>query len=118
MPTRMVRVYNDHHQDYKENFRDSELIVPAKGYVEMEDSEATLFMGKFPGLRRDGRGHDITIKMLRKVYVTPEMTQTETAKCMACGTEFKTASELEVHSKVHEAQKVKDEPQTKKKFFS
>lgn len=118
MATRMVRVYNDHDKDYSEIFRDSMLTIPAKKYVEMEDSEATLFMGRFPGLRRNGQGQDITVKMLRKVYITPEMTQTESHKCMACGTEFKSTSELEAHSKVHEAQKIKDEPQGKKKFFS
>lgn len=116
--TRRVKVHNDDTKAYSEVFRDEMLTIPAKSYIEMEDGEATLFMGRFPGLRRDGTGRDLTVKMLRKEYITHDMETVSAVKCMACGTEFKTASELEVHSKVHEAAQIKESPATKKKFFS
>lgn len=120
MALRKVQVWNDHKNDYREVFNGAELVIPSHGYIVMEDSEASQFLGVFTGIRRDGQGRDLNPKMLRKEYFTEAVAEVKPSHltCMACPAEFKEAKDLEIHSKVHEAIQVKDEPKSKNKFFS
>ncbi len=119
MALRKVELWNDHTQAHIEMFRGEELVIPAKSCVIMDDGDATLFMGQFTGIKRDGHGKDISVKMLRKRYITEETkAEAEVKTCMACKKEFKTQEELDSHTIQHEALKVKDEPNPKKKFFA
>lgn len=103
MAVRKARVWNDHTRSYSEIFRDGELTIPAKGYVDMEEPEAVLFMGQYAPVKRDGHGNDLVPKMLRLEILDGSQTERPEFRCMSCNKVTMTAADLELH--VHDAHK-------------
>jgi hypothetical protein len=60
-----VKVWNDHDQEYKEEFRGKEVVIPAKGFVEMTNAEARTFLGKATSIKINGAGKHLNPKKLR-----------------------------------------------------
>lgn len=62
-----VKVENLDTREYVEIFRDEEIRIPAKGYIEMGRSEAIKFLSQATPLNVDGAGRCLKPKMLRLV---------------------------------------------------
>lgn len=88
----LARVYNDHPQyggkEYREKFRDEEIVIPAKGFVQMDYHDASMFMGQFVTIKRYDNGDPINPKALRMVVVHP---------CKECDGEFVNEEKLKDH---------------------
>lgn len=69
---RNARVWNDHYNDYSEEFKGDKLTVPAKDYIVMEEYDADLFLGQLTVVKRDAQGRDLIPKMLRKEIIIDE----------------------------------------------
>ena len=66
-----VQVKNLDHREYREIFREQEIVIPAGGSVEMGRSEAVTFLGTFVPMNLDGSGRPKTPKKL-KIIEDPE----------------------------------------------
>lgn len=62
-----VKVENLDTREYVEIFRDEEIRIPAKGFIEMGRSEAIKFLSQATPLNMDGGGRCLKPKMLRMV---------------------------------------------------
>ena len=60
-----VQVRNLHSKEYREEFRDEMIVIPAGGTHEMGRSEALTFLGTFANMETDGQGLPKFPKMLR-----------------------------------------------------
>jgi hypothetical protein len=60
-----VKVLNLDDKEYTEYFRDEEIRIPARGYIEMSRGEAIKFLSQATPLYLDGSGRCIKPKMLR-----------------------------------------------------
>src|SRR4051812_48653121 len=62
-----VKVWNDNDHDYKEKFKDNDVVIKAKSFIEMEYYEAHEFKGTFRGVERDGDNQPMprSFKMIR-----------------------------------------------------
>ena len=82
-----VKVWNDNTHDYKEKFKDNEIVIPAKGFVEMEYYDAHEFKGAFKGIERDGDNQPMprSYKMIRVEDPAIEIdAKIESNTCAAC----------------------------------
>lgn len=103
----MYEVINNDTVEYREMFREREVVIPAKGKIMMTRSEATLFKGTHPGY--DARkGRDI-VKMLEirpvgnKVQTEPEYISARDGKS------FENKEALEAHLLQFKNEIVKDD---------
>lgn len=111
----MAKVWNDHSQVHKEKFDGVEIVIPPKGYVEMEHFDALRFMGQFVPIKKDGLGNPMTFKMLRLESAGPNAVSQNEHRCQLCRGKFDTENELFLHSEaVHKAALIA-EPEEKKK---
>ena len=83
-----VKVWNDNDHDYKETFKEQEIKIPAKGFVEMEYYDAHEFRGKYKSIERDADNQPMprSYKMIR-VEEPPAAdidAKIETNVCGAC----------------------------------
>ncbi len=72
----IVKVFNDNVHDHKEDFKGTKLLIPAKGYIEMEYEEAVQFQGQCTGVApqgEDGAPDARFYKMIRVEHVAPEL---------------------------------------------
>lgn len=60
-----VQVKNLDHREYREMFKEQEIVIPAGGSIEMGRAEAVTFLGQFSPLNLDGSGESKTPKKLR-----------------------------------------------------
>lgn len=86
-------VYNDHPEfgkkPYSEKFREDTITIPPMGKVEMDASEAVLFMGQFRPIKKYDNGDLIDPKALRMEVYHP---------CKECKKgPFKTEDLLKIH---------------------
>lgn len=95
-----VKVWNDNDHDYKENFRGVEVFIKAKGFVEMEETEAVKFRGNFSPIEVDHDGTPLkrSFKMIR-IEKTGESAPVEELghPCMACGRSYESEKVLNAH---------------------
>ena len=63
----IVKVHNDNTYDYKELFRDKNILIPAGKWIEMEYDEALLFKGSYSPILTDGDKQPLksSYKMIR-----------------------------------------------------
>lgn len=66
-----VQVKNLDHREYREMFREEEIVIPAGESVEMGRSEAVAFLGQFIPMVKDGGDRPLRPKML-KIIEDPE----------------------------------------------
>jgi len=110
-----VKVWNDNIHPYSEQFRDTLIKIPAKGFILMEAGEALLFKGTFAPIKVDADGNPIPegFKMIRVEETAAEVDAPKVSKeptCQACG--YKAASEKDLSEHVeanHKHQMVVDE---------
>ena len=62
-----VKVMNMDHRQYREMFRDEEVVIEAGGFVEMGRSEAITFLSQGTPMNLDGSGRCVKPKMLKMV---------------------------------------------------
>lgn len=121
----IARIYNDHalygDKEYVEKFRDDEIRIGPKSYVEMDPSEASLFLGQMIPMKKKDNGDPITTKALRMVTYhrcgecqtdlpsdeklvrhlrevhLRQAKETQVHRCPLCKEECKTESELDAH---------------------
>lgn len=109
----MVQVWNDNVHPYREMFREREIKIPAKGFIEMDEDEAQLFKGTFAGIlvdaddNPDPRGY----KMIRIEPITAATPKAEPEKFVSHrdGKSFDTEKELKAHLEQFKDETVVDE---------
>lgn len=111
-----VRVYNDNIYEHRENFRGKEIIIPSKGFVEMNKDDAVLFKSQFTPIVRGRGGVDDPkgFKMLR-IEFTPEVVkdivaeQEEALSCQACDFKAQSKAGLAAHIRAKHAHQMIDQ---------
>lgn len=99
----MVKVWNDNVHPYRENFREQEIVIPAKSFIKMEAGEALLFRGTFAPIKVDGDGNPIPegYKMIRIEEIKGEETEAPKVNpliCQACAYEAASEKDLNEHA--------------------
>lgn len=100
----MVKVWNDNTHTYREMFREKDIEIKPKTYIEMELNDAHLFLGTYAPMKFDGDGNPIPsgFKMLRieEIRGTPApQVKLDTLTCQACKHEADTEAEMQAHVK-------------------
>lgn len=106
----MVRVYNDNVYDYSEQFRDKEIKIKAKGFIEMEEGDAVSFKGSFAPIQLDADGNPTpaSYKMIRidRSKAPPKEPEAKKDVCQACAYEAANEKDLSEHVKAEHADSV------------
>ena len=100
----LVKVHNDNVHPYKEKFRDRDINIPPKGFIEMEYDEAILFKGTFAPMVFDADGNDQPqgYKMIRVEEPSlKELPKVNPNLCVACRYLAHDAKDLLEHAKAH-----------------
>lgn len=98
----LVRVWNDNTHPYEEEFKGKTIKIGANKFIEMEETEAVEFKGKFTHIKRDADGQPVPsgYKMLR-IEKTSKSAHRPSEKldftCQACGFIAKNKIELDAH---------------------
>ena len=114
---KMVEVHNLNVHPYKEDFRERQIVIPPKGFIEMEWEEAIMFKGTMNNVEKDADGNVLptSYKML-KIVQSPEdkkemekiRAQAQTSKCQACGYQAVDKQDLHIHIKEEHAHMIED----------
>jgi len=62
-----VKIFNRDHREYKENFEDEMITIPAGGFVEMGRARAVVFLSSGCPMLKDGQGRPLHPKKLEMV---------------------------------------------------
>lgn len=82
-----VKVWNDNAHEYRETFKDREIVIPPKSCIEMEYYDAHEFRGVYRPVKRDADNQPIpqSFKMIRvEEPATAVDVKVELNKCVAC----------------------------------
>ena len=120
-----VQVKNCDHREYREIYRDEEIVIPAGKSVEMGRADAVTFLGQFVPMVVDGSGRCIKPKNL-KIIEDPEKHAEKRGQPLKYsapdGKEFRTESGLGLYMKKlageltpEEKRIVQDEPRRRNK---
>lgn len=98
-PSGMARIWNNSDKEYREKFKAKEIVIPARGYVDMEYYEAVYFVGTFAPSMKDERGQWIKSKPLRleKLFDLDPNWKPNQFVSHADGKSFNTEDELKEH---------------------
>jgi hypothetical protein len=109
-----VKVWNDNIYPYEEKFRDRQIQIPSKGFIEMEYDEAVLFKGSFSSPVRGADGEHLArgYKMIRieEEASAPLKTLQKDPEtmCQVCRYLAKTKEDLDLHLGEHAHLKASD----------
>lgn len=107
-----VKVWNDNVHDYKEKFRERDIVIKAKQYVLMDRDEAEIFQGTYNGRMKD-HGDQDDPKGFKMIRIDASGVNAEPPKevfvCHKDGKKFDTKAELDAHEKQYADQVVKDD---------
>ena len=113
----MVRVYNDNIYEHREEFRGVEVIIPSKGFVEMNRDDAVLFKSQFTPILKGRGGIDDPrgFKMLR-IEFDPGKPEVEDIvgkvevelSCQACDFKAQSKAGLAAHIRARHSQQMVD----------
>jgi hypothetical protein len=97
-----VKVWNDNVHPYQENFREKNILIPAKSFIMMEESDAQLFYGSFAPIKVDADGNPIPegYKMIRidqTIDEAPVAPVVNENICQACRHEAPNMKSLQAH---------------------
>lgn len=113
-----VQVVNDNDHPYREKFRGKEIVIPAKGSIEMDYNEAHIFLGTMPSnIEVDGNGIQKATSYKRLSILTGNEAPTASSKkfkCMADGREFASQAELDAYIAENHVEAMVDEDAKKK----
>lgn len=115
-----VRVWNDNTYTFTQKFRDAEIVIPAKKFVEMDWDDAQLFLGMYFSPVLDGMGQQDpkSYKMLRIEGEPPHLrnkTQIDKIVCAACGDQFASDKDLISHVDRHHLEALADKDLAQKR---
>lgn len=82
-----VKVWNDNVHEYRETFKDREIVIPAHGCIEMEYYDAHEFRGSYRPIKRDADNQPLptSFKMIRvEEPKTAVDAKVELNRCVAC----------------------------------
>lgn len=103
MATVLVRVWNDNVHPFKQRFRDKEISIGAKKFIEMEETEAHEFKSAYSPMEKDGDGQPrpesykmIRIERTDRTAHKPVANPSEFL-CQACGHRSANKKELDAH---------------------
>ncbi len=121
MATILVRVWNDNVFPFRQLFRDKEIYIGPKKFIEMEETEAYEFRGAYSPIIRDGDGQPTpeSFKMIRiektdKTAHKPMVAANETV-CQACGKQFPNKKELDNHIDTEHLEELADKEVAEKR---
>lgn len=119
--TTLVRVWNDNVFPFRQMFRDKEIFIGPKKFIEMEWTEAHEFKSAFSPIVRDGDGQPTpeSYKMIR-VEATDKSAHREAAApseftCQACGLKFVNKKELDDHIDATHIEELADKKEADKR---
>lgn len=103
MATVLVRVWNDNVFPFKQKFRDKDILIGPKKFIEMEETEAYEFKSAYSPIERDGDGQPkpesykmIRIEKTDKTAHKPVANANEFL-CQACGFHATNKKDLDAH---------------------
>ncbi len=116
----LVRVWNDNEFPYKEKFKDVDVTIQPRKFIEMEMTEAVEFLGTFTPIVRDfdGQPDPKSFKRLRIERTSkgvPQVTKPIELTCQMCGFEAKTQKELDTHIDENHLSDLVDEKEADKR---
>ena len=112
-----VEVHNLNSYPYAEKFREIDIQIPAKSYIEMEYEEAVAFRGTINDVERDGDGNILpsSYKMIKivmdgagKAMMEEYRKRAVAFKCQACGYLAEDKQALHIHVKEEHAHQLED----------
>jgi len=115
-----VRVRNLDDKEYREEYRDNMIVIPAGGYVEMGRADAVSFLSQFTPLNQDGAGRVLIPKKL-KIEEDPEQHAEHRAQpyrfTAPDGNKFRTQAGYDAYLEIlkAEAKEVEDEKPVRRK---
>lgn len=92
-----VKLWNDNDHEHREVFKGDEIVIPAKGFIEMDFEDAVDLKGQFTPVRfiRDGVPDPKSFKMLRHDWPKQHATRPDDAlRCHADGSTAGSVAEL------------------------
>jgi len=112
----MVEVYNPMDHEHKEMFKGELVTIPAKSSIQMPRRDAIQFMGQFTEVKLDGQDlpdpayfKQLEIRPLKEAPApVDKVEEVEAHRCMKCGEEFESASQLRAHLKKHKDEVITD----------
>lgn len=108
-----VRVYNENVCEHVEAFKGQTICIPSKGYHEMEDEDAVLFLGQFktPKFNKGGIQTQESKKMLRIEVINGQEKAKEQDQhvCHKCGFVAKNQAGLLAHIRANHVESMIDD---------
>lgn len=96
-----VKVYNDNVHPYKEQFRDQNIVIPAGGFIEMEEGDAHEFKCSYspPSRGGDNQMDPKSFKMIRIEASSQKAAapKTDESVCMKCSYKAISKKDLDEH---------------------
>lgn len=113
-----VKVWNDNIHKFQQKFKDDDIVIPAGKFIEMDQFEATEFLGKYYPMviGADNLQDPKSYKQLR--IEKPAVTVMEMAqghKCQGCGGTFPSSKALETHTDEFHSEHFSDPELAKKR---
>lgn len=116
----LCRVWNDNDFEYREKFKDKEIVIPSRKCIEMEHMEAVEFLGVFQPIVRDYDGQPDP-KFFKKLRIektskaVPQVAKAIELVCQACGFTAKNSKELDEHIDANHLDSLADEKEADKR---
>lgn len=107
-----VKVWNKNVHDFKAQFRDQMISIPAKSFIEMEEGEAQDFKYDFSPVVKGGDNQPDPkfFKMIEIERITPAASvKVEENVCMMCKHKAASKSDLEKHTKEFHLDQLEDQ---------
>jgi hypothetical protein len=108
-----VKVWNDNIHPYQETFKEIKILIPPKGYVQMEEDEAIMFRGSLGDsaiFDADGNPDPRGYKMIRLEYNSKSDTnaapKVNPPTCQACAFEAASEKDLSDHVQATHAHQI------------
>jgi len=114
-----VRVWNDNVHPYREKFKDWDIHIPPKSFIEMEEGEAILFRGTFSFPKLDADGNDMPegFKMIRLEPIGPsEPVKVDENRCLACTYKASSKADLDEHVNAMHLEQMVDKDEQEKRI--
>jgi hypothetical protein len=102
----LARVWNDNVHPHTERFKERDIVIPPKAFIEMDYDEAKEFRSQFTGIRTDGERNPLptSFKMIRVERITTDAAIAADLICHATGKRASSEAELAAMNAEHEGQ--------------
>lgn len=113
-----VKVYNDNHLPYKEEFEDEMIVIKPNSFIIMDEEKAVMFKGRYRQIERDGGGvqKPESFKKIRIAYFQAgEEKKVNELRCQACSFVANSKDELDAHINEDHLEQLLDKDEYKKR---